>query len=147
MIVTTAVRKRKTTHASNGLLAAWAKPCPSQRQPEGIQDFLNADCTFNETTRAQFLSNPIYKQLLLLAIEAELAKEANVTTVVSAKSDADIDIARAAIAAAANGPTCVIGEDTDLLVLIIYLHNEHKPSHPLHFKSEVRNKKTGECTQ
>lgn len=41
-------------------------------------------------------------------------------TVYHADGDADVDIVRAAVSSSRNATTTVIGEDTDLLILLLY---------------------------
>ena len=54
--------------------------------------------------------------------------------VIHAEGDADVDIAKAAVTASSYSSTTLIGEDTDLLVLLLYY--EEQDSNDLYFWSD-----------
>jgi len=58
-----------------------------------------------------------------------------VTYIIQAEGDADVEIAKAAINMPAFRPTTLIGEDTDLLVLLLY-HAEVSRCNALYFRSD-----------
>ena len=58
-----------------------------------------------------------------------------------AESDADMRIATTAVRQAKGGPTTVIGEDTDLLILLCY-HADHVFPFPFYFQSDKQGKQT-----
>jgi len=63
--------------------------------------------------------------------------------VISALGDADVDIVKAAVEASCVHTTTLIGEDTDLLVLLLYYAHEH--SKGLYFRSD-KSKTDGTST-
>ena len=87
--------------------------------------------SFNEemspsVTKDVFLNDTTNKQHFIALLGEELSK--NNCTVYYAKSDADFLIVQKAVETAEYSNTVVIGDDTDLLVLLIYhtklIHNE-----------------------
>ena len=87
--------------------------------------------------KSEFLSVTSNKQTLINLMADELQAEG--CHVVHAKGDADVDIVKAAVLAAESKPTTLIGEDTDLLVLLLY----YCPSDvrcPLYFRSDKQAK-------
>ena len=84
--------------------------------------------------KGDFLQNTSIKQKIIGLITDKLRQSG--CAVVQAENDADVDIFKAAVAVASSKSTTVVGEDTDLLVLLlyytvgiesfkIYLHKEH----------------------
>ena len=68
--------------------------------------------------KEDFLSNESNKKTLINMITLHL-RQRN-CTVIQAKGDADVDIVKAVVTMAANKSTTLIGEDTDLLILLLY---------------------------
>ncbi len=77
-------------------------------------------------TKDVFLNDTTNKQHFIALLGEELSK--NNCTVYYAKSDADFLIVQKAVETAEYSNTVVVGDDTDLLVLLIYhtemIHNE-----------------------
>lgn len=90
-----------------------------------------AETTFSGK-KEEFLSRDTNKQKLIWMISDAL-KEKN-CTVVHAPGDADVDIVKAAVDASLQHTTTLIGEDTDLLVLLLY--SEQRKSKGLYFRSD-----------
>ena len=98
---------------------------------------VGAKVNFNGSTpvaskKEQFLAHANNKQRFVDMLSQKL--EAADCHVVQARGDADVLIAKTAVASAAESPTTVIGEDTDLLVLLI-CHADLE-SHPLYMQSD-----------
>ncbi|KAL2082773.1 hypothetical protein ACEWY4_022591 [Coilia grayii] len=87
--------------------------------------------------KEEFLSRNANKQKLIKMVSDELRKRG--CTVINATGDADVDIVKAAVEASLLHPTTVIGEDTDLLVLLLYYA---QGSNNLFFRSD-RSKAAG----
>jgi hypothetical protein len=68
--------------------------------------------------KEDFLSNTSNKQRIIFLIGKHLSERG--CTVKHSVGDADVDIAKTAVASAVVTPTTVIAEDTDLLVLLLY---------------------------
>jgi len=68
--------------------------------------------------KEQFLSRDTNKQALIQLISDELRERD--CTVVNALGDADVDIVKTAVEASCLHTTTLIGEDTALLVLLLY---------------------------
>ena len=64
------------------------------------------------------MSNGENKQALIQLIIDRMQQKG--CDVIQAEGDADVDIAKAAINMSAMRPTTLIGEDTDLLVLLLF---------------------------
>lgn len=79
-----------------------------------------------------FLSRSFNKQGLIHLVTEELQKKG--CTVINASGDAAVDIVKAAIKASQHQPTTLIGEDTDLLVLLLYYAKTS--SRGLYFRSD-----------
>ena len=82
--------------------------------------------------KEEFLSRDVNKQRLIQMISDELRKRD--CTVVNALGDADVDIVKAAVEASRLHTTTLIGEDTDLLVLLLYYAQGDTMA--LYFKSD-----------
>ena len=95
-------------------------------------DFL-PDMTF-QGKKDIFLRNPANKEAIIELISAELQKSGYETF--QAADDADYDIVRIAIESSVDYCTTVIGEDTDLLILLLYHADVN--SKPLYFQSSKR---------
>lgn len=79
----------------------------------------NFDCSTPVASKKEhFLAHANNKQLFVDMLSQQL--EAADCHVLQAEGDADVLIAKTAVASAADSPTTLIGEDTDLLVLLIY---------------------------
>lgn len=90
-----------------------------QRRGENTHPIVN----FNAKTefvgrKNDFLSRSCNKQGLINLMTEELEKKG--CTVINASGDADVDIVKAAVKASEHHPTTLIGEDTDLLILLLY---------------------------
>lgn len=66
----------------------------------------------------EFLSNDSNKQALIHMIADRLRQK--VIHVIHAERDADVDIVTTAVTMSSDKSTTLIGEDTDLLVLLLY---------------------------
>ena len=85
----------------------------------------------HQRKKEDFLSNSQNKQSLIQLISNDLRKSG--CHVVESEGDADLEIVQAAIALASLSSTTLIGEDTDLLVLLLY--HTHV-SDDLYFRSD-----------
>ncbi len=83
-----------------------------------------------------FLSRDSNKQGLINLISDELKKWN--CHVINAPGDADVDIVKAAVEASCHHSTTLIGEDTDLLVLLLY--HARADSKELYFRSDNQSK-------
>ncbi len=90
-------------------------------------------------TKEEFLSNYRNKQRFIIELGKRLNEEGVAT--VHAYSDADLRIVTTAMECAATTTTIVIGEDTDLLILLLHYCNEKIEE--LYMKSEPKNQKGG----
>ncbi|KAK4298605.1 hypothetical protein Pmani_008001 [Petrolisthes manimaculis] len=81
--------------------------------------------------KEKFLSRDFNKQTLIKMIIAELRRSG--CDVVNAPGDADVDIVKAAVRASLVHTTTLIGEDTDLLVLLLYY--AQRDSKDLYYRS------------
>jgi hypothetical protein len=119
-------------------------------KPTDVAAFVGTRCKFDKTKRSRFLSNPRTKQLLLTAVQAEMDRANNVQTHRGEAADADADIAKVAVARCKDGAdVVVIGEDTDVLVLLLHHYwstCRDTDAGDLYYMSEIRSKKTGEHT-
>lgn len=90
-------------------------------------------------TKEEFLSNYKNKQRFIV----QLAKRLNEKGVMAlhAESDADLKIVMTALECAVTASTIVIGEDTDLLILLLHYSNESHEE--IHIKSEPKKRKGG----
>ena len=91
-----------------------------------------------EGKKEEFLSRGTNKHHLISLISEELRQMGCV--VIQADGDADVDITMAAVNAASTHSTTLIGEDTDLLVLL--LHHTPPDSKPLYFRSDNETRST-----
>ena len=69
-------------------------------------------------TKDQFLNTTSHKESMIRLISDKLRQHG--CTVVQASGDADVDIVEAAVSSSMTKSTTVIGEDTDLLVLLLF---------------------------
>ena len=79
-----------------------------------------------------FLANSINKQKFISMLSNDL--RAQHVSVINATGDADVDIAKCATELTCDNSTTVIGEDTDLLVLLLYYVQDD--SKTLYFRSD-----------
>ena len=84
-----------------------------------------------------FLANKSNKSRFIKLLTSHL--EESGCTVRQAEDDADFLITIIALQLAENGVTTVIGDDTDLLVLLCYHFNENTPDNNIYFKSELKS--------
>ncbi|KAG1669042.1 Tryptophan 5-hydroxylase 2 [Nymphon striatum] len=89
-----------------------------------------------EGKKEEFLSRGSNKQHLISLISDELERVG--CTVIQAEGDADVDIAKTAVNIANVHSTTLIGEDTDLLVLL--LHYCEMDGKPLYFRSDKQSR-------
>ena len=82
--------------------------------------------------KEEFLSRDINKQALIDLISGKLEERGCV--VINSPGNADIDITKAAVEASQFHTTTLIGEDTDLLILL--LHYAQTDSRDLYFRSD-----------
>ena len=87
------------------------------------------------STKEQFLANAENKQRFIFALGVSLEK---ICTVIHAKADADLQIVLTAIESANFKSTAVVGEDTDLLVLLA--HHSNEKAHNMYFFSDKPGK-------
>ena len=80
--------------------------------------------------RVVFLCNYGNKQALINIIVEELKHITNYKVIQSA-GDADVDIVLSALNSCLLYNTTLVGEDTDLLVLLLHYYRDRKYSHPL----------------
>ncbi len=104
-----------------------------QRLDENTHPIVN----FNEETefvgrKGDFLSRSCNKQGLINLMTEDLEKKG--CTVINASGDADVDIVKAAVKASEHQPTTLIGEDTDLLILLLYYAGTNNRG--LYFRSD-----------
>ena len=91
--------------------------------------------------KGDFLSRDSNKQGLINLVSDGLRKRG--CNVINASGDADVDIVKAAVESSHLHSTTLIGEDTDLFVLLLYhTHAEYKN---LYFRSDTKAKAT-KCT-
>ena len=86
--------------------------------------------------KEDFLTRDCNKQCIINLISVELKRVG--CNVIQSSGDADVDIVKAAVKEANLHSTAVIGEDTDLLVLLLYHANAG--SNDLYFYSDVKSK-------
>jgi hypothetical protein len=86
--------------------------------------------------KENFLSNSTNKQRIINLIGIHLTLSN--CTVIHASGDADVDIVKEAVSSSENMNTTVIGEDTDLLLLL--LHHSRDSRFSLVFRSDVNRK-------
>lgn len=84
--------------------------------------------------KENFLANKNNKQAFISLVGDILKKSG--CTVHIADGDADVDIVRAAVSSSENATTTVIGEDTDLLILLLY--HAKDSSFKLYYRSDIR---------
>ena len=87
--------------------------------------------------KEDFFPNDMNKQALITMIAGRLENKG--CHVVHAEGDEDVDIVKAAITMSSFQSTTLLGEDTDLLVLLLFY--AESSSHDLYFRSEKNKEK------
>jgi hypothetical protein len=106
----------------------------------GTTVLFNSDTVFN-TKKEDFLSNQVNKQTFLEMFK-KILNEHNINTI-QAQGDADFLIIQTAMQTAKSEATTVIGEDTDLLILLIHYSHLLQMTHcPIFFKSDKQKTNT-----
>lgn len=109
-----------------------------QRRSRSQHQTVNVtDATEFVGKKEEFLSNDKNKQAIINLISDGLQQAG--CHVIHAKGDADVDIVQAAVSMSSNMSTTVIGEDTDLLVLLLY-HTNVSQGKELFFRSDIHSK-------
>ena len=111
------------------------KDCAHQRQNRklNVNKVNITEATIFSGKKDDFLSNGANKQALIqLIMERMKQKEYDV---IQAEEDADVEIAKAVISMSAFRPTSLIGEDIDLLVLLLF-HTDVSKCTALYFRSD-----------
>lgn len=80
-----------------------------------------------------FLSNPIKKQSFITYLRSEIIRNGGIA--IQSPADADVDITRIAVASAQTASTTLIGEDSDLFVLLLH-YTDSTISNELYFRSD-----------
>ena len=91
------------------------------------------------TSKEEFLSNVNNKSRFLMELGNFLQQKG--FTVLNSQGDADVMIVKTSIDSAKTHSTILVGEDTDLLVLLIHYYNPSLKT--IHMKCEPRNGKGG----
>ena len=108
-----------------------------QRRGHNIHPVINFTKSTEFSGKKQhFLARDINKQQLIDLITEELKE--NEGTVINALGDADVDIVKAAVEASTLHSTTLIGEDTDLSVLLLYHATTENKG--LYFRSDNHSK-------
>ena len=89
--------------------------------------------------KEDFLLNVENKQAMIDLIAKCLKQKG--CHVIQAEGDTDVDIVKAAVLMSGYKSTTLIGEDTDLFILLLY-HATLKDSHELYFRSDKTGDKT-----
>ena len=84
--------------------------------------------------KEHFLANENNKQAFISLI-SEMLKKCGCTVYI-ADSDSDVDIVHAAVSSSENATTTAIGEDTDLLILLLY--HAKNGGFKLYYRSDIR---------
>ncbi|CAL4059724.1 unnamed protein product [Meganyctiphanes norvegica] len=88
--------------------------------------------------RDEFLSRVCNKQHCINLLSAELKERG--CNIIQASGDADVDIVKPSIETARHKTAALIGEDTDLLILLLYQANANFKD--LYFYSDIKAKET-----
>ena len=113
----------KATVVFDGHEGPSIKDCTHQRRGK-TSHYADVDVTEQRKfvgKKDAFLQNTHNKQQIIRLITEELQRRE--CQVIQAEDDADVEIAKAAVSMAQFKSTTVIGEDTDLLVLLLYYTN------------------------
>ena len=95
--------------------------------------WLSISLTVWLSKKDEFLRNPKNKELIIYCGKKLTVAECSVQY---ATGDADVLIAKTAVVKAECQPTCLIGNDTDLLILLI--HHANAEAQPLYFKTGTK---------
>ena len=111
------------------------KDCTHQRRSRKLKgNKVNiTEVTNFSGKKEDFLSNAANKQALIQLIMERMRKKG--CDVIQAEGDADVEIAKTAISISAFKSTTLIGEDTDLLVLLLF-HADVSKCTALYFRSD-----------
>jgi 5'-3' exonuclease len=113
-----------------------------RRSQEKTEATVNFESTMMcKSKKEQFLANPCNKQRFINLLAQRLQSEG--CTVYHADGDADYLIVQKAVEAASSNTTVLVGEDTDLLVLLCHHASLH--AHDLFFKSDKNQKRKKKC--
>jgi len=113
------------------------KDCTHQRRQQKNHPKVSfTPATVFTGNKEEFLSQGCNKQGLINMISNKMREKG--PTVINAEGDADYDIVQAAIAASENHTTTLVGEDTDLLILLLYHMDSRKKT--IYFRSDKRSK-------
>ena len=123
----------------DGYGSSTTKQCTHDRRVHGVAgpkvDF-RGDTALRDN-REKFLSNVVNKQNLIIFLGQLLEQKG--ARVLHAAGDADMLIVNTAVECSKSGRTFLIGEDTDLLVLLC--HQGHYEPGELYFRTDKRNAK------
>ena len=89
--------------------------------------------------KEDFLSNLTNKEQFIHLIGDKLTTDG--CTVNFAEEDADVEIVKASLDASLTNDVTLIGEDTDLLVVLLLHFGEDEPEFKLYFPSDRENRK------
>ena len=103
-----------------------------QRRGQNTHPIVSFNAKTEFVGKKDFLSRPCNKQGLIDLVTEELQMKD--CKVINASGDADVDIVKAAIKASQHQPTTLIGEDTDLLILLLYYADTNNKG--LYFRSD-----------
>ena len=104
-----------------------------QRRGYDIHPIVSFTCdTEFNGKKEEFLSRTVNKQQLINLITVEMKKRG--TSVLNALGDADVEIVKAAVENSRHHTTTLIGEDTDLLILLLHYANLNDKD--LYFRSD-----------
>lgn len=92
--------------------------------------------TINRSKKEEFLANKNNKQKFINLLSESLKQV--VYNVLNAGADADLFIVKTAVELAESARTVVVGDDTDLLILLCY--HSHSEKYPLTFTPEAKMK-------
>ena len=126
----------KATVVFDGYEGPSIKDCTHQRRRR-TSNYGNVDVTEQRKfvgKKDEFLQSTHNKQQIIRLITEELRQRK--CNVIQAEDDADVEIAKAAVTMAQFKSTTVIGEDTDLLVLLLYYTNIDK-SYDIYLRSDI----------
>lgn len=90
-------------------------------------------------TKSKFLASPVNKTKIIALLGNQLIS--NGCEVVNTTGDAEMDVVKEGVKSCSKMNTTIIGEDSDLLVLIL---NHYSPNfrHQLYFRSNILRQKT-----
>ena len=111
------------------------KDCAHQRRSRklNVKKVNIPEATIFSGKKDDFLSNGANKQTLIQLIMKRMKQKG--CNVIQAEGDVDVEIAKAAISMFAFRPTSLIGDDTDLIVLLLF-HTDVSKCTALYFRSD-----------